>query len=282
MKKPPKAPFHCEECRYFSGAEYTARWGCTKGHLAPERRFPFRVESCPDAAPMARDEKIVKLYQWEARHHGEQPFKQRAANIKRLRSGLARLAEDAGLGKFMSPEQRDGIKDALAALSSLADDLDTATVLAKKAKEQEDRRQLAEHTRQADAALQQSLEGLSLQETDILLLAEALMSFEAYEEGRAWLSARNRYFNPYGTEYFGSPSLLLAKAKQLASKDVMISLGRAIGERLDQLLHKSFSSTATFEDFKAYFTEWRSVREAEDAAARQTGELLARMASPKP
>lgn len=278
---PSKAPFHCEECRHFSGSEYTIRWGCEKGHPEPVRRMPFRVEACPDSARMSRDEKILKLYQWEARSYGDQPFKQRAANIKRLRSGLAKLAEDAGLGKFMSPEQREGIKGALASLASLANDLDKASTLAKKTKEQEDRRRLEEHTRRVESALQLSLEKLNLKASDTLLLAEALLTFEAYGEGQVWLKARGKSFSPYNYEHFGSPSVLLEKAKRLATKEVMAALGRAIGEWLDGLLHSTYPDDAKFDDFKVYFGEWCARRDAEAAAKQQVGELLTRLSIPK-
>ncbi len=269
----------CEKCLHFTGRQGWVRieWGCTQGQQ-PESEFGLtRYGGCPTYREASRDELIFRRFKGSASFNGGADLKSRQMQARRTATSLSKaLAE---FGDLMDGAQVKAGRDAVAALSRLADDIARASTLAGAFKEREDAQREAERRKRGDALADRLLPDRT--EQQLVECAEHLAAFDS-AQARQWLEIRHGRPMLVESSIWSANDLAQRWRRAVAGaakNELLAELRRDVAQALEGLDRPMSREYATRADFDAYRQLLRD-RSAASAAVAVVVAQAMRQAAP--
>lgn len=251
MTKQECKPIDCDRCGHFIGRSGWARveFRCAKGQQPESPHSTMRYQGCTSYREASRDVQIYRRFKDEAAWHGDGVLKAKQALARRTASSLSKTLSE--FSEVMSADQARAGRDAVAALQSLADDIQTAARMAKAHKAREEERREAERQTKGDRLADQLLTGQS--EKHVIELAEQLAALDT-AAGRRWLDERHgrSILLDGGVWVANDLAQRLKPAQGAARSELFAELRRAVAEALQSLNKPLTRDCCTRADFDAW------------------------------
>lgn len=240
---------NCEICHHFTGAAYSFRFECAKGHQ-PENTYNFKRASCSDNKPMTPDELIFERFKFTAKHTGDQELKKHQAQARRIVTGLRNAISEQGFGKFLDSDQITAIKEAAEALELLGDRIERAGKLAQKY--QKDEKEKFERERHLKLLTISTDYFGEATKAHVLEVCEDLHAFSG-SEGTQWFRSRSRTGQGWINIYRTDLGRILVRYRAESTENTYEQVKLVAAEYLEGLqLRDPMSDTASLQDFEEF------------------------------